>query len=246
MLALGGLLFGALVYRYDMHEREPWWMLVAAVFAGALLMAGAFALEGLGLRLAMSSGTGYSHRLLHALLAGTLEELAKLAVPAAVLLLVKRHFNDPMDGLLYGSLAGLGAALFEGAWWEFYQPAQDANLVAAHGPNMMRLLMHTIWGGIVGFPLGLVVMKKPWRAALLRTVGLVMGMHIVWDFVIGFADQQTNWHRLVAAIIVGTSIVWYGLLVIRANKWSRSMHAPSSKQKLIGKIVRAVVFRRFK
>ena len=244
VLALGGLLFGAIVYRYDMHEREPWWMLVLAALAGTLTMWGAFELELLIQNLAGAGDTSF----LKALLAGTLEELGKLAIPVAVLLLMKKHFNDPMDGLIYGSLAGVGAAVYEGAWWQWFAPVDSTNPLAVYGPNAMRLLMHTLWGGIVGSALGLVVMKKPWRRTLAQRVGLVMLMHFSWDFFIGFvpAEDQGNLQRLLAALLIGASVCWYGLLVIQANKWSRSMHAPTSKQRLVGKIVRALITRRFR
>ena len=245
VLALGGLLFGAMVYRYDMHEREPWWMLVGAAAAGGLLMWGSFELELLIQSLAGAS----DQSVLKAALAGTIEEAAKLAVPVAILLFMKKHFNDPMDGLIYGSLAGLGAAVFEGAWYQWFLPAAEgATVVNTHGPNAMRLLMHTLWGGVVGSALGLIVMKKPWRRTLAQRVGLVMLMHFAWDLLLGFipADQQNHWHRLVAALLIGASVAWYGLLVVQANKWSRSMHAPNSRQRLVGRIVRMLITRRFR
>jgi len=244
ILGLGGLLFGAVVYRYDMHERKPWWMLVLAALAGAGMMWGAFELELLVQDLAGAGGQS----VLKAALAGTLEELAKLAIPVAVLLLLKKHFNDPMDGLIYGSLAGLGAAVFEGAWWQWFAPAQGGTVISVHGPNAMRLLMHALWGGIVGSALGLVVMKRAWRQTLAKRVGLVMLIHFAWDLFIGFvpADDQNNWHRLAAALLIGASVIWYGLLVVQANKWSRSMHAPTSKKRLVGKIVRMIITRRYR
>lgn len=242
VLALGGLLFGAMVYRYDMHEREPWWMFVAAACAGALTMWGAFELELFIQDLAGAS----DQSLLKAALAGSLEELAKLAVPIAIALVIRKHFNDPMDGLVYGSLAGLGAALFEGAWWQWFAPSEGSSALAMHGPNAMRLLMHTLWGGIVGSALGLIVMKKPWRITLARRLGLIMLIHFAWDYFVGFVAEQNNWHRLIAAVLLGTSVVWYGLLVVQANKWSRSMHAPTSKQRLVGRIVKMLITRRFR
>lgn len=245
VLALGGMLFGAMVYRYDMHEREPWWMLVCAAFAGALTMWGAFELE-----LLIQNLVGVNDQsILKAALAGSFEELAKLAVPVAVILFIRKHFNDPMDGLVYGSLAGLGAAVFEGAWWQWFAPQpEDTAALTTHGPNLMRLLMHTLWGGIVGSALGLIVMKKPWRTTLAQRVGLVMLIHFAWDLFIGFIppDKQDNGHRLVAALVIGASVVWYGLLVVQANKWSRAMHAPTSKQRLVGKIVRFLITRRIR
>ena len=247
VLTLGGLLLGAMVYRYDMHEREPWWMLVGTALLGGLTMAGAFVLEDLVLRLFANSGIAYGYLLLHALLAGVFEELAKLAVPVLVLLLMRKHFNDPMDVLIYGSLAGLGAALYEGAWYQFNgHNTQNAELVYRLGTDAMRLFMHTIWGGIGGFALGLIVMKKPWRQALLRCVGPVMLIHFAWDYFIGFVQDQGHLERLIATALMGTSVIWYGLLVVRANKWSRSMHAPQSKQHLAGRIIRALIKRRMK
>lgn len=43
MLALCALLIGLLVYRYDLHDREPWQMLLLAVVmgAGGMFLAGA-------------------------------------------------------------------------------------------------------------------------------------------------------------------------------------------------------------
>lgn len=248
VLALGGLLFGAMVYRYDMHEREPWWMLVAAAVAGAGLMGLAYLVQGLIEPIALQAESDFVPRATMALAAGTTEELAKLAVPVAVLLLIRKHFNDPMDGLVYGSMAGLGAALFEGAWRQWLVDPEASTVLTTHGPNAIRLLMHTLWGGIVGSALGLFVMKKRWRKTLAQRVGLIMLIHFAWDLLIGFVptDEQGFGHRLAAALLMGTSIIWYGMLVIQANKWSRSMHAPTSKQRLVGKIVRILITRRLR
>lgn len=248
VLALGGLLFGAMVYRYDMHEREPWWMLVASACAGAGLMGLAYLIQGLIEPIALQAESDFVPRAIMALTAGTTEELAKLVVPVAVLLLIRKHFNDPMDGLVYGSMAGLGAALFEGVWRQWFEDTQTATVLATHGPNAIRLLMHTLWGGIVGSALGLIVMRKLWRKILAQRVGLIMLIHIAWDLFIGFiaTDEQGFGHRLLAALLLGTSIIWYGLLVVQANKWSRSMHAPTSKQRLVGKVLRFLITRRLR
>lgn len=247
ILALAALLFGAMVVRYDMHEREPWWMLVLAAGLGALAMWGAFELEDLLESALVDGGPGFAYRPTKSVLAGTIEELAKLAVPVFVLLAMRRHFNDPMDGLIYGSLAGLGAAIFESAWWQSLEHTpMGVGLFESQGQSMVRLLMHTVWGGIDGFALGLIVMKRPWRRSLLRCVGTVMLMHVARDYFIGFAPEQTNAARLLAAGLLSGSIVWYGTLVVRANKWSRSMHAPTSKKRLVGRILRALITRRFR
>lgn len=246
VLALGGLLFGAMVCRYDMHEREPWWMLVCAALAGVLTMGLAYVVQGLIEPAALRAESDLVPRIIMAVAAGVSEEVGKLAVPVAALLFIRKHFNDPMDGLVYGSLAGLGAAIFEGAWWQWFVPQpEDTAAITTHGPNLMRLLMHTLWGGIVGSALGLIVMKRDARLKLAQRVGGVMLIHFAWDFFIGFTPpvEQGNGHRLVAAIVIGGSVVWYGMLVVQANKWSRAMHAPTSKQRLLGKVVRLLMTR---
>jgi len=245
LLSLGGLLFGAMVYRYDMHEREPWWMLLAAVGGGALMMAGAFALEHALLVAAYDADPGRDLALLHALLTGTLEEAGKLAVVVATLLLMRKHFNDPMDGVIYGSMAGLGAALYEAVWYQLFDPATaSAALTQTGGSNALRILMHTIWGGSGAFALGLIVLKKPWRMTLMQSLGCVMALHAGWDYFVGFVENQGNVQRLLAALLLGTSVVWYGSQVFRANKLSRAMHAPKSKTGLVGRIVKAIITRR--
>lgn len=247
LLTLGGMLFGAIVYRYDMHEREPWWMLLLAIVGGAVMMAGAFCAEYAVLLAVANSGLEYDYALLHATLAGVLEELAKFTIPLAVLLLFRKQFNDPMDGLIYGCMAGLGAALYESAWFMLNEPTTGwLPLLHQRAQDAVRLLMHTCWGGLGGFALGLIVMKKPWRLMLAKCLGGAVALHLCWDLFVGFAETQTFIHRLIAALTLGTTVVWFGFLTFYANRWSRQMHAPKSKQKLTSRIIRAILTRRFK
>jgi len=247
LLTLGGMLFGAIVYRYDMHEREPWWMLLLAIAGGAVMMAGAFCIEYTVLIAAANSGLGYDYAILHATLAGVFEELGKFAIPLAVLLIFRKQFNDPMDGLIYGCMAGLGAALYESAWFMLNEPTTGwLPLLHQRAQDAVRLLMHTCWGGLGGFALGLIVMKKPWRLTLAKCLGGAVGLHLAWDLFVGFAEVQYFIHRLIAALTLGTTVVWFGFLTFHANRWSRQMHAPKSKQKLTSRIIRAILTRKFK
>ncbi|MEM9414388.1 MAG: PrsW family glutamic-type intramembrane protease [Planctomycetota bacterium] len=252
LLTLGGLLFGSIVYRYDMHDREPWWLLLLCSAAGAAAMAGAFFLEYAALVAIANSGLHYDYAFIHATLAGVFEELGKFLVPLAALLLLRKHFNDPMDGLIYGCMAGLGAALYEAVWFMANAPTDTAStgiwlpLLEQRGQDAVRLLMHTCWGGLGGFALGLIVLQKPYRLALAKTLGSAILLHFAWDFFVGFVTEQTFVHRLAAALTLGTTVVWFGFLTLQANRWSRQMHAPKSKQKLTSRILRAILTRKFK
>lgn len=85
-------------------------MLVVAVAlgAGAMWLAGYHVEAWLVLRYQVTS------RVHLAWLAAGCEEPAKLAVVVLIAMVWRRHFNDPMDGIIYGAFAGVGAALLEG------------------------------------------------------------------------------------------------------------------------------------
>ncbi|MFK7789788.1 MAG: PrsW family glutamic-type intramembrane protease [Phycisphaeraceae bacterium] len=249
VLSLGGLLFGAMVYRSDGREREPWWMLVGAAVAGLLLIAGAFGLDRVIQAVLIDAGPELSLRLTKSLTSAPLQTAAKLAVPLFILLIIRKYFNDPMEGLIYGSLAGLGAAFGESVWYGLIASMPEpATVLHAQGPSAIRFMLHTVWGGIAGYALGLVVMKKPCRWVLLQNVGLVLALQVLWDVFLGFAPDgpETGWQRIVTAVVLGTSIIWYGLLTVQANKWSRSLHPPTSKQRLVGRIVKMLITRRIR
>jgi RsiW-degrading membrane proteinase PrsW (M82 family) len=107
--ALCGLGAAALVYRYDLYDREPIPAAALAVGLGAITMALADPLE----RLIFAYLRTESAAALAAV-AALVEEGFKLLVVVVFAVFARRVFNDPMDGLIYGSLAGLGAALEEG------------------------------------------------------------------------------------------------------------------------------------
>lgn len=249
VLSLGALLFGAMVYRSDGRAREPWWMLAGAAVAGLFLIGASFGVGHAIQVLFLDNGPELSLRLTKSLTAGPLQTAAKFAVPLTILLLMRKHFSDPMDGLIYGSLAGLGAAFGESIWYSFIASMPDpATLLHAQGPNAMRFLLHTIWGGTAGYALGLVVMKKPWRGVLLQNLGVVLVLQIFWDLFLGFASDgpETGVQRVVTAVVLGASIIWYGLLTVQANKWSRTMHPPTNKQRLVGRIFKMIITRRIR
>jgi len=242
LLTLGGLLFGGMVFRNRQHEREPWWMLLLAVAGGAAAMAVVFVLED---QLIGRGGLTAGHNLLYALMAGVLEEPPKVLVPAGVFLLARKYFNDPMDGLLYGACAGLGAAMYEAVWFHFMgRPMGDDNPMLRYGPDAVRLLLHAVWGGIGGYALGLIIADKPWRTSLAQWLGFAVALHIAWDMVVSPGQEQPSLLRAVSGVILGISVVGFGALVVRTNKWSRQMHPPISKQQLAGRILRALISRR--
>jgi RsiW-degrading membrane proteinase PrsW (M82 family) len=201
------LLTARLVYRYDLYEHEPIPLLGVAVILGAGAMS----------------------------LAAVSEEVLKLLVVVLVALLAHREFDDAMDGVVYGSMAGLGAALEESVFY--------AGLSSAPGPwvpagELVRLWAHVVLGGIAGFSLGF-WRARPGRAAL-ATVALLtvtVALHFGWDAIVLSVPEgspPTPVQTLAGMALMIGSLVLYGRLVTLASARSRQQFAPHSGRRLWG------------
>jgi RsiW-degrading membrane proteinase PrsW (M82 family) len=226
-VALSAFLAAMLVYRYDLYNREPWPLLVLAAALGALMMYVAGALETVSLGFAETS-------VARAAIASAHEELARLAVVAALAVTFRRYFDDPMDGIIYGSIVGLGMGIEE----SFYL------LKLTRSPNVLtmpvelvRLLGHLVLGGIAGFGVGMAAMKVPgWPGALVRTFAVALALHFAWDWIaLASADGELPPGRSflgVAVMLVG--FLAYGRLVIEGARLSKVRFAKADARSLWG------------
>lgn len=235
MLALCALLIGLLVYRYDLHDREPWQMLLLAVVMGAGGMFLAGRVQVLVLRQVVSAGADVADfNLALAASAAVTEELAKLAVVWIIALGWRRQFNDPMDGLIYGSFAGLGCAIEEAVYlygWphgEVFLPLQEP----------IRLLGHLVMGGIGGFAVGLWRVRfMAWPVAVPAGWAAAVGIHFVWDVIAlsaGERGQMLPWHTAGAVATMFSGLFLYALLVRVGFAMSQRTFAPQSRRSLLG------------
>jgi RsiW-degrading membrane proteinase PrsW (M82 family) len=223
----------ALVYRYDLYDREPWPLLLATAAAGAVVMGFVGGVEDhLIARFAAAGSSPYPP----AFIAATCEEGARLAVVAAVALLAPRTFNDPMDGLVYGSVAGIGMAIEE-SW-----VALGAHAGGSVSPaELVRLSGHLTMGGITGFGVGLV--NRPaggpgqWALPLTGCVVASIGLHFAWDVAALAHDLSGGlswWPPLAASVVMLTGMGLFGALVVIGTKWSREAMEPGRGRSLWG------------
>lgn len=169
-----------------------------------------------------------------AAVAASTEELLKLLVVVVVSLTARREFDDPMDGVVYGSMAGLGAAFEESV---FYRDLPSAAHTFVPAAELVRLWAHVVLGGVVGFPLGF------WRAAPRRVVpaalcglGVAVLLHFGWDAVVLSAHGDVPGPGPTAAgvtLMIG-GLALYGRLVVVASARSRAHFAPRSALGLWG------------
>ncbi|MBL8880857.1 MAG: PrsW family intramembrane metalloprotease [Phycisphaerales bacterium] len=230
MLILCGYLAIRLVYRYDLYEKEHSLMALIAVALGygsALLVerTEGWIYNQLGERaglIAVQAGVAASN-----------EESAKLLIVVAIALIARRQFNDPLDGLVYGSLAGLGMAIEEALhFWR----AGGANQLLI-GEHLIRVFGHLVMGGIIGFPIGLIWARA--RGAFFMLPGSMLGamsLHFLWDVIAEWQPPTPTWGRIrlgaAAATILG-GMLFYGFLCEIGARHSYRVHGRGKRLSLL-------------
>lgn len=218
---------GVMVYKYDLYRREPLGMILLAVALGAGAMWVATHAQLGAIQLIWNSGRTVSDPVL-ALFAGVTEELAKLSVVAFIALAMRRVFDEPLDGIIYGSFTGLGVALIESVW--FISGVQGLSVIPAQEP--VRLAGHLIMGGIGGFGMGLLTVRS--RLALLWILASFLGavlLHTLWDVV---AFGAANQYQRAAQVRTGHTAAGVALMLsgMIAYRWLISVGARMTRAKL--------------
>jgi len=227
-VCLSAFLAAVLVYRYDLYNREPWYLIALAALLGFATMRLVAASELFALGFVEANAA-------EAAVGALLEEAARLAAVVAIAFAFQKEFDDPMDGIIYGSIVGLGMAAEESL--HFLQ-ARSASDLVLFPLELVRLLGHLVMGGIAGFGVGVGRMRIPgWRRALVLSFSAALGLHFSWDWVaLAAADRTTLSTRLafLAIAIMLAGIALYGFLVVAGSRLSRATFAPESARSLWG------------
>lgn len=237
---------GLLVYRYDLYEKEPWYLLLLAMALGY----GAFWVLGYvedfsNQRLGFY-GAG-DHTAGQAAVAASHEELAKLLVVVLIAVVFRREFNDPMDGLIYGAFTGLGMALEESVFYlrlSLSSPLAEPAVDLA-GREVARLMLHLLMGGITGFGVGMFVERARLRYWLLMAAGWFAAsllLHFLWDYLcgipavtqsVGTVDPYAEvFQRGMAVLLMLVAMGAFGISVVLGSRLSRERFAPDSEKRV--------------
>src|SRR5580765_4234980 len=131
----------------DRKRPEPWTMRYAVTGVGILSVIPAVIFEASFTQVYANGAhsNGYADAAFNSfVVAGAVEEAAKIA---AVFIVVwySRHFDERMDGLVYGARAGLGFALLENCLY-IYQVAPTDQLPMVWGLRaLLAVPGHALW-----------------------------------------------------------------------------------------------------
>jgi RsiW-degrading membrane proteinase PrsW (M82 family) len=162
-------------YRRDRIRREPPRLVLGAFGLGVVAVAAAIVVGLLLDPLAWAFGDTGALLFRAYVVAGLLEEAAKLAV---VLFFIARHteFDEVADGMVYTMAASLGFAVVE-------------NILYLAGPSTVLLVrgitavpLHATAGGIMGYFIGMNRIEK--RGSILAGLFLAVLLHGTYDFLL--------------------------------------------------------------
>ncbi len=161
---------------------------------------------------------------------GPIEEFAKLLVPVALYIIMRKRFRTELDGLLLGVAAGMAFAALETMGYELVSLVNSqGNLNVVDETILLRGLLspagHAAWTGLITATL--------WRErqrtgkAISPTVFafflLAAALHSLWDI----ASSAGSMFILVPAYIA-ISAVSLGLLIWRLREARRQQPAPET------------------
>lgn len=250
LLMLCAVALVAAVFRYDLYDKEP---VIASVLCAAM---GAAAMDGagrtqvwmmshwgqaasnsvLGAVEASHVGAVSSWTLNMAAAAGASEELGKFLCVLVMAVFARRWFNDPLDGLIYGALAGIGGALEESVNIMLHLDPPPRSLPAT---EPVRLTGHLIMGAITCFGLGALASRRGsapagsspgklpfWTIPACFAAGVAL--HSAWD-VVAFQAQQIERMTVdltaYSLVIMAAGFILFRLLVRLGSGFSRSATA---------------------
>jgi protease PrsW len=157
---------------------------------------------------------------------GFIEEAAKLIVPAA-LLIVLRRYRLPSDGLLVGVAAGAGFAALETMGYAFVTLISSrGDLAAVDNILLLRGLLspaaHMAWTGLTATALWYAAAHRWKGGAVLRFLAvfaLAVALHATWDSV-----GTIPVYIVLAAISLGL-LTWFAHLLARELRVAEAVHA---------------------
>lgn len=175
-----------LVWWLDRYDREPWPVLTLAfcwglIAAPALVLLSGHLLAGLqigSIPSALSITPG-------------VEEAAK-GLGLLFLVLFSKHFDNPTDGIVYGTAIGLGFAITENTLyglWSVGRMDQEAAMVLLGARTAFSAGVHALASSLLGVGFGYSkTAGRPLRAVALVSVfgiGAVL-LHIGWNAIVPF------------------------------------------------------------
>jgi len=170
----------------DRNEREPWPLLIAAFIWGSVGAVGlsivANTLFG-GVALGLTGNEAISSQLTASFSAPFFEEITKALALLIIFVGFPRHFDNVLDGIVYGALAGLGFATVENYIYYIQNSGEMLQVFWIRG-IVAGVGSHAVYTAITGAGFGAFrVMRKGFLRVIVvfAALSLAMFVHFAWN-----------------------------------------------------------------
>ncbi len=209
-----------LVWWVDRYDREPL-PLVGSAFAWGVLGA-PFLVIWIG---GSSLWNGLAAEPGSAILQPVLEEVLK-GVVLVVLVISSRHFDNPTDGLVYGTAVGLGFAVAENALYGIWAGSRmntEAAVSMILGRSVLSAGIHALSSSCLGVGLGFARIssrKLGGAASVLGGLVMAIGLHTSWNFLPNLFPATAKWSELIGLVapLYMTFLLVFGLMLAAEHR----------------------------
>lgn len=180
------------VWWIDRYDREPW-PLVLAVFLWGMIVAPAFMIAVGGVISGIDLGIP-----VHFVMAPLTEEMIK-GLGILLIVLFSQHFDNPTDGLVYGTAVGIGFAVTENALYGIWSASalnQDQALSLIFGRTLFTSGIHALSSAALGAGLGFGrTSGTRLRAIAWGVLGLLVAvaLHGGWNIALSYIPVASGW-----------------------------------------------------
>jgi RsiW-degrading membrane proteinase PrsW (M82 family) len=208
LAVLPGLLISYLIIRMDRYDREPRLHLALSFFGGMLLTFPVLVLEEWAVRAGWDQPDRIGATLAFAFIAVALVEEGMKLILLLVYPYLLRKFNEPMDGIVYSVMIGMGFATLENVLY-----AETFGLETILIRAMTAVPAHGAFSIILGYFVGLAKFSGEERGRLiLRGFLLAVLLHGAYDFFI--LQSLFQWLIVLAIVVLAVSIYYARRMVI--------------------------------
>ena len=202
-----GLLLCWLIFRADRYEREGLWPLLLCLLLGALATLPAINIERWFIEIFYPQHRNLATTMLLAFgVVAANEELFKFGV---ILLgaFPYRFFNEPMDGIVYAVMVGMGFASVENLAY-----ADRFGLETVLVRSLTAVPAHLVFSIVMGYYIGKARFQVGHRAALLAKGFLIpFLLHGIYDFLI--IQEMSAWLTVLGALSVYIGLYYARLMI---------------------------------
>ncbi|MCH2046055.1 MAG: PrsW family intramembrane metalloprotease [Saprospiraceae bacterium] len=225
---LPGSLIAFWIYRQDKHAPEPHRRLALCFFYGVLTTIAAGTLEVLGKNLLLGLHSNIFHfsklsfLLIYSIMVISLiEELVKFLV-LRYHIYPKEDFDEPIDGIVYAVMIGMGFATAENILYVFSTKNIDHAMYIALLRMFTAVPAHASFAILMGYFVGMAKFANYTQRFSLKLKGLLSAIlaHGLYDFYLfyGNSSPDTLWLSYLAFVVLLIAVILSMIMISKRKK----------------------------